>query len=113
MAWKTGIDIRVVPKAKIMLNKEGEKVVVPDKSDLKNYGPGKYLLYGPACHHSGKTIPCATFVWGGGGMIAEILVNILVIFNKFELFPRIEGAVPFILLNGHLTRLDPPLLSHT
>ena len=88
------------------MNKEGGEIVVPDKSDLEKYGPGKYFSYGPAYHYNGKTIPCATFVLDGGDITAEILVKILMILNKLEVFPRVDSAIPFILLDGHLTWLD-------
>ena len=112
VSWKTGIDVRVKPRTKTIINTEGGEIAVPDESDIENYGPGKYFPYGPACHHNGKTIPCATFVSEGGGITAEILVEILMILDKLEVFPRIEGAIPFILLDGCLTWLNPLFLAY-
>ena len=74
MASKIGIDVRVIPRTKIILNKEGEDVIVPNKSDLENCGRGNYFPYRPACHHNGKTAMCVTFALKGGGITAEIWV---------------------------------------
>ena len=59
-----------------------------------------------------KKIPCATFVLEGGGITAEILVQILIIVNKLEVFSRVDDKVPFILLDGHLIRFDPLFLAY-
>ena len=32
--------------------------------------------------------------------------------RQLEVFPRIDGAVPFILIDGHLTRLNPLFLAY-
>ena len=112
MAWKTGIDVRVKVSTITKQDDMGEDFVFVDESNLGNYGPGNYFPNGPTCEHNGKTIPCATFVSESGGITAEILVSILQILDGLQVFSRDDGSMPFLLLDGHSTRLDPLFLAY-
>ena len=110
--WKQGIDVRVAPKTKKVRDQEGNLIDVVDVENLDNYGPGKYFPNGPSCYHNGVHIPCMTFVSESGGITAEILVVILTILDNLNVFLRINGLIPFLLLDGHFTRLDPLFLKY-
>lgn len=110
--WKTGIDVRVSPKTILRTDCEGKEVEVVDECDLENYGPGKYFPGGPCCQHNGKKIPCASFVSESGGITADILVKVLKIMDDLNLFPRVNGSMPFLLVDGHQSRLDPVFLEY-
>jgi hypothetical protein len=47
-----------------------------------------------------------------GGITGEILVMILKKFDELKLVPRDTGVLPFLLIDGHLSRLDPAFLEY-
>jgi len=42
----------------------------------------------------------------------EILANLLQQIDEHHMFPRVNGVHPFLLLDGHGSRLELPFLSH-
>jgi len=77
---------------------------------MKNKGPYKKFPGGPTYYHDGKAIPymCA---WSEKGsmttdILTEILTKILDTLDHLEVFERSTGINPFIILDGHGSRMD-------
>jgi hypothetical protein len=78
----------------------------------KNTGRGKIYPCGPVCHFKGKQVPCMVSSIDSGSITSELLVSFLEHMDKLELFPRIDGLKPFLLLDGHGSRLELPFLQY-
>lgn len=103
--WKTRADITKDP----ILDANGNV----DADNISNYGPGKYFPSGPVCDFEGKKVPCLTFNSPKGSITAGILVKILEYMDAIELFDRAgTGAEPFLVLDGHDSRLHPSFLEY-
>ena len=78
----------------------------------KNTGEGKKFPCGPTCTVGGIKVP--TLVrWGPKGSItSEFLVDICATLDHFKVFNRDDGAKPFILLDGHQSRIELPFLEY-
>ncbi len=83
-----------------------------DESDpdfvAKNTGRGKMYPCGPVCYFKGKQVPCMVSSTDSGSITSELLISFLEHMDKLELSPRIDGLKPFVLLNGHGSRLELP-----
>ncbi len=101
--WATGIDVFVEDPVK------GKDDVILFEN---NTGKGKYYPFGPSCEFNGITIPCLHFSSPSGGITGAILVKILTQFDALGIAPRDDGVLPFILLDGHQSRLDPVFLKY-
>ena len=77
-----------------------------------NYGPGKYLPGGPVCHFNGKQIPAMIRWQESGSITSEILVDALKTLDDLKVFQRDDGVSPFLLLDGHSSRLQAPFLKY-
>ena len=78
-----------------------------------NYGRGIYFPGGPKCTFRGHEIPCYITTSPKGSIISEILKDILMYIDKIGVFPRNKGSpTPFLLLDGHGSRLELPFLSY-
>jgi len=77
-----------------------------------NMGAGKRYPFGPTCQYNGIEVPCLTYCSPGGGISGEILVMILKKFDELKLVPRDNGVLPFLLIDGHISRLDPSFLEY-
>jgi len=99
---EAGVDILVSP--------------IGDTSDpdffSHKYGPGKYMPGGPVCHFNGKEIPAMIRWHESGSITSEILVDALKTLDDLKVFPREDGVSPFLLLDGHSSRLQPPFLRY-
>jgi hypothetical protein len=103
-SWKSGIDIRLSP-----VRDDDGKIAI----DERNFGKGKFFPDGPTCTYLGKDIPCATFVTEGGGISADILVDVLTILDTLDVFPRVPGGpIPVLIIDGHESRLDPKFVAY-
>jgi len=78
----------------------------------KNTGRGKIYPCGPVCHFKGKQVPCMVSSIDSSSITSELLVSFLEHMDKLELFPRIDGLKPFLLLDGHGSRLELPFLQY-
>ena len=85
---ETGIDI------------EAEVVGHPSDPDYfqKNRGKGKLFPLGPECVYNGKTIPCMVRWSPNGSITSEILRDALCTLDHHEVFERVSGRKPFLLL---------------
>lgn len=102
LSVETGINITVVP--------DGD-----DNHDaffFNNTGKGKYFPGPPSCIFRGKEVP-ALVRWNESGTItSEILVEMLKTLDMMDFFPRSQDKKPFLLLDGHGSRLEMPFLQY-
>ena len=99
---EAGIDIRVSPTGSFSDN----------DFLLKNCGNGKYFPGGPECTFRGKKVPAFIRWHESASITSEILVEMLQTIDALDLFPRKEGVKPFLLLDGHGSRLQLPFLQY-
>ena len=78
----------------------------------KNTGPGKLFPCGPKCTYRGIEVPCMVACSESGSISSEILVQFLTQMDQLNLFPRDDGLKPFLLLDGHGSRLELPFLTY-
>jgi len=79
----------------------------------QNYGKGKYFPGGPKCNFRGAEIPCYITCSPKGSITSEILADMLKWIDSFGVFPRVPGGpTPFLLLDGHGSRLSVPFLKY-
>ena len=85
-----------------------------DFSMRANSGSGKRFPGGPKCSFQGKEVPAFICCSPKGGITSELLKEMLERMDSFNLFPRIPGGpLPFLLLDGHGSRLQLPFLRYT
>ena len=102
-AIEAGIDIRVQP----------EGTTTDHDFILKNSGKGKYFPGGPECLYHGKKVPALVRWQENASITSEILVEMLQTIDSMDLIPRNDASVkPFILLDGHRSRLELPFLKY-
>ena len=79
-----------------------------------NYGPGKLFPGGPTCYFEGREIPAMIRMSDKGGITAEILTDILKTLDTLKVYEsyRDNGAVPFLLVDGHMSRFSTPFLEY-
>ena len=87
-----------------------------DASDVnfffKNSGVGKYFPGGPRCMFRGKEIP-ALIKWNDTATItSDILIEVLSTLDHLQVIPRNDDIKPFLLLDGHGSRLEFPFLRY-
>jgi hypothetical protein len=78
----------------------------------KNSGPGKIYPNGPTCVFKGKEVPCKVCNTENSSITSELLVQFLQHMDDLNLFPRDDGVKPFLLLDGHGSRLELPFLQY-
>ena len=79
---------------------------------IKNCGKGKYFPGGPECIYRGKTVPALIRWHESGSITSNILVEMLRTLDEMDLIPREDNVKPFILLDGHGSRLEMPFLKY-
>ena len=57
------------------------------------------------CEFKGEQIPCLYRWIKKGSITAEILTEILETLDHMEVFNQQDGATPFLLIDGHRSRL--------
>ena len=100
----------VITGLDLFATKEGDE----NDSDfvMKNTGKGKMYPCGPVCQFKGKQPPCMVTSTGCGSITSELLAPCLEYMDKLEHFLRIDGLKPFLLLDGHGSRLKLPFLQY-
>ena len=75
---------------------------------------GKCKLFpgGPTCMFKGKVVPWFTRWSESGGVSSTILKEFFETINHFQLLPRTPGFLPFVMLDGHGSRLELPFLKY-
>ena len=61
----------------------------------ENTGKGKTYPQGPACELNGVNIPCFCCCSESGGIMAELLVEMLRVIDKTNALDRTDGIPPF------------------
>ena len=80
---------------------------------IDNYGEGKYFPGGPTCIFKGKKIPAMVRWHPSGSITSEFLTDALKELDVRNVMPRSNPNVkPFILLDGHSSRLELPFLQY-
>ena len=102
ISWKMGIDIRKNIKT-------GENVY---KQVETNVGVDSVMHGGPRCTYNGKEIPCFVGTSPNASITSEMLVEMLKTFDSLDIFNRDDGRLPFLLLDGHHSRLQIPFLEY-
>ena len=99
---EAGIDFTVTPNGD---NTKPEFI-------LNNSGPGKYYPGGPECTFRGKRVPAFICWHESASITTQILVEALKTLDSYDLFPRSSGVKPFLMLDGHKSRLELPFLQY-
>ena len=79
---------------------------------IRNSGNGKYFPGGPECVYRGKTVPALVRWHESASITSDILVEMLRTLDEMDLIPREANVKPFILLDGHRSRLEMPFLRY-
>ena len=77
-----------------------------------NTGPGKHFPCGPTCSFKGQEIPCFCRWSPNGSVTSEILKEILETLNFYGVADLEGGTLPFLLLYGHGSRFELPVLDY-
>jgi hypothetical protein len=102
MNWKLGIDIR----RDLTRNTNNVEFV------RANIGEGTSLPGGQRCTYRGKELPCFVGFSPNASITSEMLANMLKQIDEFHVFDRKDGVKPFLLLDGHHSRLKLPFLRY-
>ena len=79
----------------------------------KNTGHGKLYPLRPTCEFKGKQVPCVVAHTESGSITSKLLASFLKHMDDLQDFPRNDPNVkPFLLLDGHGSRLELPFLSY-
>ena len=103
LSIETGIDITVDP---IGDPKDG------DHYFFNNSGPGKYFPGPPTCTFRGKEVPALVRWNESGNITSDILIEALSTLDVMKVIPRNDNVKPFLLLDGHGSRLELPFLNY-
>ena len=77
-----------------------------------NFGEGKVFPGGLTCLFNGKSVPCFVRWSEKGGINSAILTDILREMDARGIFKREDGRVPFLLLDGHGSRIELEFLQY-
>ena len=99
ISWKLGIDITK--------NLETGETLYDVVKANKDVLPG-----GPQCTYKGKHIPCFVGASPKASITSEMLVEMLSTIDKLGLYTRENGSSPFLLIDGHQSRLQLPFLDY-
>ncbi|CAB9520434.1 expressed unknown protein [Seminavis robusta] len=67
---------------------------------------------GPSCVVGGKEVPCFMDVSPHGGITSQVLANVLAYLDKLDVFPRDQGPLPCMILDGHNERFGVPFVRY-
>ena len=99
---EAGIDISVTPVGD---NKNTNFI-------FNNSGPGKYYPGGPECTYNGKKVPAFIRWHESASITTHILVEALQTLDSYNIFNRTNRVKPFLILDGHKSRLELPFLQY-
>ena len=105
LSWRYGIDVTVP------FSREGEEE--DDDFFYNNSGEGKCMQGRPTCEFRGKVLPCFVGCSPKASITSQLLADMLAYMDNSGIFDRSDGVDPFILLDGHQSRLEHPFLSYT
>ena len=98
------------------LSSEFDGEITEDNTEFfkDNYGAGKLFPGGPVCEFEGVEIPTMVRYSEKGSISGDILKDILLTLDTLDAFKtyRENGAVPFLLVDGHQSRFSLPFLEY-
>jgi hypothetical protein len=101
-SWRYGIDV--------------SKHIHEDDDDQeffrKNCGDGQAMQGGPKCIFNGQEVHCFVACSPSASITSQLLANMLRYMDQCCLFDRRDGNKPFLLLDGHHSRLEVPFLEY-
>jgi hypothetical protein len=100
--WKTGIDIT----KQLFDGKDSYDVI------RNNSQPGGAMCGGPVCTFKGIQVPCFMGTSPNASITGELLTEMLAFMDARKLFERDTGNSPFLLLDGHHSRLNLSFLEY-
>ena len=77
-----------------------------------NMMDGGAMSGGPVCSFRGKQIPAFVACSPNASITSQILADMLAYLDKLEVYNREEGISPFLLLDGHHSRMEAPFLEY-
>jgi hypothetical protein len=106
LSWKYGIDI-----TKSITTRD---TVADNAIDIfiNNSGVLTAMAGGPTCTFQGKEIPCFVCTSPKASISSRLLADMLSFIDSFIVFDRANGKKPFLLLDGHHSRMDLPFLDY-
>lgn len=100
--WRFGIDIR-----KDLIDGSSEVEIFE-----KNCKEGQAMEGGPTCFFNGEKIPCFVGSSPKASITSDLLKKMLEKLDSKNIFDRSNGMMPFLLLDGHHSRLQLPFLQY-
>jgi hypothetical protein len=104
MNWHTGINITKVDSLFVMPESEGEMI-----NTLTQTGA---VSDGPTCKFNEIEVPCLIQYSAHGGVTPTILRNCFHQMDLLNLFPRVNGMKPILIVDGHDSRFDIKFLKY-
>ena len=71
----------------------------------KKNGKGKIFPGGTTCNFRGKEVPCVVLWSENGSITCEILTDIFLSLDLYDLFPPQLGLTPFALMDANGSRI--------
>jgi hypothetical protein len=103
LSWRYGIDV-----TKTLQHQSEDDIDM----FLKNTGTGTAMAGGPTCYFRGKEIPCFVCTSPKASITSKLLADMLAFIDSYHIFDRSTGKKPFLLLDGHHSRMDLPFLDY-
>lgn len=102
MSWKMGINI------KNNLRAGGNNA----EMFALNEGEGNAMEGGPKCYFNGIVIPTFIGTSPKASITSTMLADMLRMLDTLNIFDRSTGKLPFLLLDGHHSRIEKPFLDY-
>ncbi len=77
-------------------------------SIIKNSGPRKHFPGGPIYSFRNKKVPALIQWTESASITSQVSAEALQVMDEVELFPRTDTVKPFLLSDGHGSRLEVP-----
>jgi hypothetical protein len=108
-SWKTGIDIRKLRNEAILPDSQNDVAqLYLDNETLEDGAIGG----GPVCTFRGKRIDCYCTCSPNASITSAILTDLLRTIDKHQVYDRLQGTKPLLLLDGHHSRMDLEFLEY-
>lgn len=78
----------------------------------KNSGKGKRFPGGPECVVNDTVVPCFIRWSESGSMTSKLLKEVFQTLDHYDIFPRVDGILPFSLLDAHGSLIELPFLQY-
>jgi hypothetical protein len=81
--------------------------------DEHSNGADRMFPFGPTCNFNGVTVPTLVMCSKNGSITSQLFTSMLAKMDEHSLFDRSAGINPFLLCDGHGSRLEEPFLEYT